>query len=481
MPVIITKATNTLAEDDRIKPLSFAYETEHARGYCRDMPRSLHGSERGSRNTRNNVTELREPNPWANEPGDLEDVPIVRPPRHAAPAVPRTRRSRSFDRAAIYGGSTRREFIRAQRSRSSSVGSPQSSDSSEGSLAISETSSSQVVTTEHRALVHEVRRLQKKLARLENRAAEPNDTDNTSKVPDKWTILHQVRCSDAAHRTSYLDEPKLIDDRDLSHLHWQGQRQVTNLRAWTRKQTAAFIVYREYHCGHRREEPHGPSEVLTVRSDNLDDFMSTWLRAGLGLTIYDQEGVYIDGEMKAPYVCFYHFQHEARQLLSGSVASFPDALPLLEYLDTAIAAVKKESENAFATGKVNAELMPYLFKPGGVVCFEESGNIVACEQASVLQMSHEDLTLHRKTYVCLTTQIAFDGTFRRLGSSRRHFSIQATADESVDIDKLSIQPLTHISNERRLDLKRRGEIFLKCQKHLYVTYPTGGGHHDFVC
>jgi hypothetical protein len=153
---------------------------------------------------------------------------------------------------------------------------------------------------------------------------------------------------------------------------------------------------------------------------------------------------------------------------------------LLDYLNASTKETAREAEAMFASGKVTAKLMPYLFKPGALVCFEESGDFVVCEQVSLLTVAF-DGDLQRRSFELSTVRIAFDGRFRRLHPFVHRIDFRAARDEPLDIADLTVRPLSSISSERREELKRRGETFMRCQKQLYVTYPSRGGHQDFVC
>jgi hypothetical protein len=153
----------------------------------------------------------------------------------------------------------------------------------------------------------------------------------------------------------------------------------------------------------------------------------------------------------------------------------------LEYLNESTASIAQEAETTFSSGKVTAKLMPYLFKPGALVCFEESGDLMVCEQVSLLTMLFKGGDVQSRAFELFTTRIAFDGKFRRRRPLRQRIDFRAVGDEPLSIANLSVQPLSTISSERRAELKRRGETFIRCQKQLYVTYPSKGGHQDFVC
>ena len=335
-----------------------------------------------------------------------------------------------------------------------------------------------------RHLERKIQRLQRRLAFLQHSDANLGDSREASASAKPWKVLHEVQCLNTRHLAYYLDEPALENDQDLRHSHWQGNKHLTNLRAWTRKQNQPFIVYRMYSCADDGKELSESSEKVLVLSRELDHAIKSWLDASSGSAIYNRDGVYDHHELIGPYLCFYHFQHEARRSLSasGTVSQKQDAQLLLEYLSTSTTPIAQEAETMFASGKVTARLMPYLFKPGALVCFEESGDIVVCEQVSSLNMLPDvpQGDLQHTVFELFTAEIAFDGVFRRLRPHRHLVDLRTMGDEPLDIAGLSVQPLSSISSERRAELKRRGDTFMRCQEQLYVTYPGREGHQDFV-
>ena len=198
---------------------------------------------------------------------------------------------------------------------------------------------------EHDELVHEIQRLQKRLDSLYRSDTDPDWSEDTSAQTKPWRIIHEVRCIDTGRWTRYFDEPKLEDDQDLMHLHWQGSRHVTSLKAWKRKQKPAFIIYRRYYCVHEPEKLLAHDERIHILSPKLDDGLMLWLEASSGLATYNEEAVYAENELKAPYLCFYHFRDEARQWLSAPESSSEESLLLLKYLDDSTAEVTSKSLN----------------------------------------------------------------------------------------------------------------------------------------
>jgi hypothetical protein len=456
-----------------------AVSARNEQHHLEDGSSSSHSRGASSARDRRNSLLGRESNPWVNESDHDWHGTVTQRGRRQSVSPSRQSRGLSdpsqerIDRPHLKSGT------KLHRKRTFSPPSDSyHSESERKSIPSSGGHSEHAQSPGRKALIREVQRLRAKLTSLQ----EPDDSDihRPSSMPSKWTILHEVACLGSSRASFYLDEPVLIDDRELEHRHWQGQRQVTNVNSWIRKQRTPFLVSRTHSCVHQREQPLGPSEQLVIYSNELDDVLRTWLRSSNGMSIYEQDRVYANKELRAPYTCFYHFGQEAKQLLSSAATPSPDASSLFEYLDTATVAIAKEADDTFASGKVTAELMPYLFKPGAVVCFEQFGNLIACEQASLLKMSHEDVALHRKTYVCSTSSIAFDGSFRSLAPAARQITVELPYGQLMEIQDLSVQPLAYITRERRLSLERRGDIFMRCEKQLYVTYPNEGGHHDFV-
>jgi hypothetical protein len=475
-----------------------------------DLPLSHGGSISGSRDAPGDSIETKESNPWASESGDERPTTTVQS------------RHRSDARSREMSGSTHEANLRSSRRRRDKAGpspgqptgyheerfgrstpnvegyGPHGPPSWEKDSEISDSSGSQSENADatsdsgvhsnlaHNNLVHRIQRLQRRLASLQHNDTNPDSAgDRSASAKKPWRVLHEVQCTNSDQLTCYLDEPELESEHELGHLHWQGTKRVSNVKAWIRKQRQPFIIYRQYHCFHEQKEMSEPREKVRILSDELDNAIWSWLEASPGLTIYGNEGVYVNNEMEAPYLCFYHFRHEAGQFLSASGglsgSSSQDTLHLLDYLDTSTADITQEAEKVFASGKVTAKLMPYLFKPGALVCFKESEDFVVCEQTSLLNMSSEDGDLQRRSYELSTVRIAFDGKFTRLRPLTHRIDFRATRDEPLSITDLSIQPLSGIPSERRAELKRRGETFMRCQKQLYVTYPSRGGHEDFVC
>jgi hypothetical protein len=483
---------------------------EHGQG----LLRSPRGSMSGSQYAPGGFIEAKDSNPWASETGD--EWPTITQ-QHQQHSTGRPREIIGSTHEANVPPSRRQRITRIRQGKADpNLGKPTRSredrfirdtsnvrncgpgDSWEADSEMSHFSESRSEDADgfsdsgvhsnlaHDKLVHQIQRLQKRLASLQHDNTDADNAENRSAPAKKpWKVLHEVQCTNSDYVTCYLDEPKLESDHELGHLHWQGTRHVTNGETWVRKQRQPFIVYRQYFCVHERKEILEPSEKIHVISDELHAILLSWLKASPGLATYGEEDVYTDNELEAPYLCFYHFRHEARQLLSASEdltgSSSQDALQLLDYLEMSTEAITQEAEETFASGKVTAKLMPYLFKPGALVCFEETGNSVVCLQTSLLITPVEDSDIQRRSYELSTVRIAFDGKFRHGRPFTKRIDFRAVRDEPLSIADLSVQPLSFIPSERRAELKRRGETFLRCQKQLYVTYPGKEGHHDFVC
>lgn len=463
---------------------------------------SSHSHDHGGSSFRdlgNSPLERRETNPWVSEAHGGRSVTVASTSRHRSASEASQSRhytapgtSRSSSRPPRRSRTIRpqwklptRQQTRHRHERSSSSDLPPSQsfdiESSEEDLTEpADLTVQQAAALEQKLLADQIDRLQRKLALLQQGGPKTCDVGHTSVPPKKWTVVYEVKCLRSGRTTYHIDEPELIHDQELGHLHWQGQRQLTNIESWIRRQRTSFVIFRCYHCVHKRNESLDPDERLVVISDELDEALSAWFRTGAGLSIYDQDQTYRNRELYAPYVCFFHFEHEATQSLSDTDVPIWGARSFLEYLQTTMVTVAQEVESMFATGRVSAELMPYLFKPGSLVCFDQSGDLIACEQASVLKMTGEDILRNRNSYECLTTRIVFDGRFRRLDSPKFTFDVNFVGGRAVNIEDLPVQPVACISEERRLALERRGETFMKCEKQLYVTYPSEGGNHDFV-
>jgi len=428
------------------------------------------------------VTEDIQDNPWASESGDDWPTAALGNPRQSNS---RPQSGRGFTHEVNLRTIRRRETTQLRQREPAKFRKDNLRD--RASYTSEHSSPDPDVGSPHteipgRHLERKIQRLQRRLALLQHSDINPGDTREASASAKPWMVLHEVQCLNTRHLAYYLDEPALENDRDLRHLHWQGNKQLTNLRAWTRKQKQPFIVHRMYRCAYDGEELSEPSEKVLVLSRELDCAIKSWLDSSTGSAIYNRDGVYNHHQLIGPYLCFYHFQDEARQSLSASGTVSQDAQLLLEYLSASTMPIAQEAETMFASGKTTARLMPYLFKPAALVCFEESGDVVVCEQVSLLTM-FPDMPkgdLQHTVFELFTVKIAFDGVFRRLRPHRHLIDLRTMEDEPLSIADLSVQPLSSISSERRAELKRRGDTFMRCQEQLYVTYPSREGHQDFV-
>lgn len=355
-------------------------------------------------------------------------------------------------------------------------------------------SSSSIVDAEslgREALIELVHRLREQLDSLHDGKIHASDHLSAPTPTTRWTILHDVKCIHDATLVSYLDEPQLLYDRDLQHLHWHGQRRLRNVAAWERRQRIPFLITRQYECSYASTissavgeavHSHRYTEKIHIRTSKLQNFLKSWLQANEGLAIYGRSQVYVDNTLTAPYLCFHHFGDEARQIVAGSERLASEASLLMEYLTSATEPTLTKANKMFSSGKINAELMPYLFRPGGIICFRESGSFVAYEQASPLKRERADPIARRTSYSCKLRGIVFDGQFWHVEKPRAEITIAAFGDQVVDIASLAVQPLEYTMKERRLSLKRRGEIFMSCRKRKYVTYAEQGisGENDLV-
>jgi hypothetical protein len=197
----------------------------------------------------------------------------------------------------------------------------------------------------------------------------------------------------------------------------------------------------------------------------------------MGLSIYESSDVYSGRTMTAPYICFYHFKDEAIQQSKNFDGLEPETSLLMDYLQEATDPMASKAGGFFASGKVTAELMPYLFPPGGLVCLKDLGNWIVCEQTSLLRVVQESGTqrqLRQVTFRCSMSRLTYDGEFRRVTHADQTVSVATAEDRAAVIEKLLIRPLSHVPVDLQHDLNRRGTMFLRFRRGQYVMCPNAG-------
>jgi hypothetical protein len=254
----------TGSEDDNLRlPQHLCYlqstmPPRHVRSpeHGQDLPHSYEGIISGSHDAPGSFIEAKESNSWASEPGDEWPTTTQQSQHQSTTRRQRTPQIRKGKADPGPGKPTKSREDRSSRDiqniRDYGPGDPCETDSeishSSGSHSENTDASSDSgvrSNPEHDGLVHQIQRLQKRLASLRHNDPKSDSAGDRSAVAVKpWKVLHEVQCTNSDRLTCYLDEPELESDHELGHLHWQGTRHVTNAKIWIRKQKQPFIVYR---------------------------------------------------------------------------------------------------------------------------------------------------------------------------------------------------------------------------------------------
>lgn len=307
------------------------------------------------------------------------------------------------------------------------------------------------------------------------------DTDDIGKP---WPVLHRVLCLSSGSNgpVTYLDKPILVDDRGVGHSHWQGLRRLPSEGVWERsRQSSAFVVYQEWKCRHRvrKLKPRHSTEIqpseesVKILSRTLRDFVYDAFEACKGLELFLNAGIFDGHTFHAPYIFFAHF---ANEMTTHSETASPgqrrETKDLIEYLTTSTQSRIEEAEAAFSKGEVNTKLLPYFFKPGGLVCAQQDGLWVVHKQNSLLSISDDNRQASNKVHVSFdSTRIIFDGRFRIVPDknpmSVTEFGFDQLAHKSID--SLSALPIERMQRSIVERLTARGRNFYKCRDRRYVT------------
>jgi hypothetical protein len=325
--------------------------------------------------------------------------------------------------------------------------------------------------------------------------------DAIPSAPDKpWHVLHRVMCPASDEVTTFYDEPIFTYDKATRHNHWDGRRRIPSESHFERQNASeSFIVYRDYSCDDRpsrHSHRKGPrlgehvdgdeeddevdggkramhsGESVKVLSSEIQEFLESIFSMVDGLGYYEAARDPEENTFESPYYFFYHFEQQIMaQAEDEGYADHPQTLLFLQYLAGSISATVVETQDAFENKKcVNAALLPYLFRPGDLIYFVEEGQLVAKRQESVLHRrdSRDSTTA---TFYCHTSEISFDGDFRRRTSQTSTLiTVPANGDDWVFIQDLDARPMAHIDEQQRKALLERGRTFFDCRDQRYVTY-----------
>lgn len=328
--------------------------------------------------------------------------------------------------------------------------------------------------------------MEKKLNKLQLENLQLRGLADTDDAGTAWPILHRVIChNDVSGRpVTYLDRPILLNDKGMRHPHWHGQRRIPDEDVWERSHSsAAFVVYHEWVCKRPAssrlpritplaDDKVPANEEVRVLSRTLREFVHDLFKVCRGLRFFGDDKIFEGNVLQAPYVFFFHFRDEIvdnfRKVSADRVTETND---LVEYFGVSIKAESKKAKATFAEGKVSMDLLPFFFKPGGLVCTRDDGVWMVHTQDSLLfdsQYSSDNTWAAGPAFN--TTRVVFDGKFSVVSDDNfmRIVDIPPTA-KLVEINTLLVWPIEHVQGKVVKKLIARGKIFYDCRGYRYVT------------
>lgn len=224
------------------------------------------------------------------------------------------------------------------------------------------------------------------------------------------------------------------------------------------------------------------TEEVFVCSEDLRQTLSDCFANDDGLKAYQRPDFIFDGLFRAPYIMYYHFRH----LFSQSSDSLRSGIlkdqcnKLISYLDSCTSTQKARADKMFKAGKVTAEYIPYLFKPGQLLLQQSEHGLRAVKQKSIVreaQTSQQPVKRRdagnaklRRSWDLDVEIVSFDGKFS-VGIELESFTFPSISDP-VDIKDLKVYPLEFADPCTRRTLLERGRLFWGCRNGRYMAGPS---------
>jgi hypothetical protein len=360
-------------------------------------------------------------------------------------------------------------------------------------------------TTEEKLLLHKLRARDKQILDLQKENVRLRRYAAPSKSRKPWHTLHRVNCSGSDQITTFFDAPDISYDPVTRHRHWDGRRRIPSENYYEKSHAStSFVVYRNYVCGsrksHRRshmrpanhedvdsdEEEEGQgeglegNEIVKILAPEVQQFLDDIFSID-GLKYYQNAQLSQEGILSSPYHFFYHFREQITNALDdvydSDDADRKSISLLLDYLADSMKATLDWTHDAFQNSRVVSKaLLQYLFPPGGLIYLEEGGELVVKQQESTFS-EQESERRDTAVFACRTSEIIFDGNFRRKYSTGwTYVTVPAGNDALMSIDGLHAKPMAYISDDERETLLSRGSTFFKCRGQRYITYSESSAH-----
>ena len=317
--------------------------------------------------------------------------------------------------------------------------------------------------------------------------------------------LNYIVAKRGSSPTAYLDEPQWTIG-PKGEIMLTAYFPIADVKGFlSQKHDIAFVVAKYYSQEDQEEEvqtasrakqalprPKHSSEILTFHSRDMIDAAEDFF-ARRPTFAQDFPKFNFRGPIPAPYLFWY--QYRGPDVLQGLS---PGHELLMRLVTTWIEDNYGEKyalvDEQLNRGVITQETVPFLFKPGEVIVWENKREVHAAmarswtsvekshhphhlryppipqtkDQEWLKSFANSEVTIMR--WRVDTWRYEYDGKFLRKGQSMEIFCSAASSDTELSVNKLNKYPLKYASEDIKLALEKRGTTFWGCRHRRLVSY-----------
>jgi hypothetical protein len=339
--------------------------------------------------------------------------------------------------------------------------------------------------------------LHRELGELRDEVRRLRKADLPGNGTELWPTLHVVACPHSETKTTYLEQPFYIWQKQHDHL--QGQR-IVQQTSWERRHPEKpFVVCVQYHCvASKKSDDDGVGAILMggsinecpistthetvhITSTSLLESLTEFFNTSPALKAYWTGGVIDDNKLlHRPYYFFHHVSDQLRafNLSLKNSARRSELGMFIEYLSAQSALANASVMESSAFRRVALSNLPFLFAPGVLLVTDLDGiQTVVCQRSVInMQVTSREAKpwlAHGKDAVDIScimevSDIQFDGRF---WAKTQFLQIQLSKlrHQFIAYDELHHLPLSLSPTTVQDALIRRGQKLFDCRFGLYVT------------
>ena len=305
----------------------------------------------------------------------------------------------------------------------------------------------------------------------------------------------------------YLAEPEwVVRDEDVM---LRGRFPVHDPESYLQKRgNITFAVYKDYNTRHQQEKiseamkaneclpvPEPASMSCSLISAEMTEAAKAFISLHPSFSTEFPEqasAVKNGGKISAPFIWWYHYRksHGIRNLPPRQAELMT---ALTEWIERNYGHLYDKFDAQFRSGRVSAESLEYLIRPGHVLVKKEGKTLplgfVATSRPELMETRVREPQEHDKkkynwSFAVRVRSYQYNGGFFRSNDTVDLNFRADVKDGEVDIRSIDVVPLQYADLEVKELLARRGKTFWKCRNKRLVSYegsPNSTDQKHAVC